>query len=74
MNIDQKKIEEDWVTDRVNAALKASPVAAAASAKIKEQLNGKMREQPLPTGDLTKLAKNLLAAISGTPAESSTAQ
>lgn len=73
MDTNQKKIGEDWITARVDSALKESPVAAAAVTEIKKQLNGKMREQALPAGDLTKLAKNLLAAISDTPAKSGTA-
>jgi hypothetical protein len=53
--------EHDWITARLQEAATTAPVAAAVSAAIKHQLSGLMRERALRPGELTELAKKLLA-------------
>ena len=61
--------QDDWVTTRVDAASKISPVSDAVTTEIKKQLNSNMREHALRPAELTDLAKNLLEAVNKLPVE-----
>jgi hypothetical protein len=66
-----KPMDDDWVTTRVNGARKALSVSDAVTTAIKDQLNGTMRERALRPGELTELAKTLLAAVNNPPLKES---
>jgi hypothetical protein len=57
-------MDATWVAKRVNEAAKASPVSDTVVTAIEDELNGTMRERALRPGELTELAKRLLAAVS----------
>lgn len=61
--------DQDWVTLRLDEAAKKAPASTAVSAAIKQQLNGVMRERALRPGELTILAKALLALPPDPPLE-----
>jgi hypothetical protein len=55
------KTEQDWIKARLDEAAAAAPVSPTVSTAINEQLRGLMRERALRPGELTELAKKLLA-------------
>lgn len=58
-----EKAPVGWITTRIDAAMQMVPVADAIEIEIKKQLNGPLQERILPSGELTRIAKALLAKL-----------
>lgn len=60
----------DWITRRIVAAMADCPSATeAVLARIEELLRGQLSEGEVSKGDLTAIAKDLLAKMASAPPE-----
>jgi len=60
----------DWITQRIAAAKADRPlVTQAVLARIEELLRGRLSEGEVSRGDLTTIAKDLLAKMASVPPE-----
>ena len=55
----------DWIDVRMRKASEAKPIGGATVALLKDAMRSKMADRQLPAGELSKLAKELLAGVVG---------